>query len=139
MTRSISEAFLAILNESTGIKPSEKIKLGYECVTSDEPKAVADKHAHISSLNHSNMDRPFEAVLVTSEQCDAPVPKRKVTAKTDSAFKTVALHQERVPLVLSDLPDEEAEGVFEDLEVDFWSKGETFVKRELVLLSTANP
>ncbi|KAJ3307779.1 Leucine-rich repeat-containing protein 43 [Blyttiomyces sp. JEL0837] len=48
----------------------------------------------------------------------------KVTAKTDSAFKTVALHRARPPLVLADLQDEEEEGVYGELEIDLYSEAD---------------
>ncbi|KAJ3101701.1 Leucine-rich repeat-containing protein 43 [Phlyctochytrium planicorne] len=42
--------------------------------------------------------------------------------RTDSAFNTVALHVAKVPLTLSDLLDEDAEGVFDDCQVDTTSE-----------------
>ncbi|KAJ3164164.1 Leucine-rich repeat-containing protein 43 [Irineochytrium annulatum] len=99
----LTSTFRAILNETIGIRL-------HEHDASDSKLGVMRQNLP-----------PLPSLLPAAKPVDDSDVK-KPKNRTDSAFDTVALHTPKIPLSVADLLDEEAEGVWEDWEVDLWSR-----------------
>lgn len=115
-----SQAFWAILDKTTGIRPDSD-----DANDSDSP----DIEPYISRpLTRRAKGRPhapdphlLPPLPSQTFASDVESVQDKRPARTDSGYG--AKQKFRAPLVLSDVMDEEAEGMFEDLEVDPWEAG----------------
>ncbi|KAJ3116251.1 Leucine-rich repeat-containing protein 43 [Phlyctochytrium bullatum] len=119
--------------------PGKKVDL--HCQTSNcEKTKLGESSPKRKPIAHSRVENARQITegtrgLIQRKHADSTVDKKDLHSKvqahseelssknlpkkrTDSAFNTVALHIPKAPLTLSDLRDEDAEGVFEDCQHD---------------------
>ncbi|KAJ3023348.1 UNVERIFIED_CONTAM: Leucine-rich repeat-containing protein 43 [Siphonaria sp. JEL0065] len=96
MEANVSNAFLAVLNETMGILPT-KIK----------SESKAKKKVLVQAVRQNKV---------------APVNAKPISnSRTDSGK---AASRAKAPLILEDLEDEDAEGLIQDWEIDLWAKAD---------------
>ncbi|RKO87907.1 hypothetical protein BDK51DRAFT_53181 [Blyttiomyces helicus] len=116
-----SQAFRDEVNKLIGIKFSHRRRRPLQSF----PPATNADDADEEQASDCTRKRVIVAIPKAAESVSSLLPplKEKVPAsksRTDSAFGTVALNRKAVPLLVADLDDERAEGVYAEWEIFPW-------------------